>query len=74
MGTILRERSCSIMERINIGARLFCKLGVWAEQAVRLRWNIALTASPSLYEPLLGENRELGEKRDSTLRTNPRLI
>ena len=58
----------------NIGARLFCKLGVWAEQLVRLRWNIALTASPSLYEPLLGENRELGEKRDSTLRTNPRLI
>ena len=58
----------------NIGARLFCKLGVWAEQAVRLRWNIALTASPSLYEPLLGENRELGEKRDSTLRTNARLI
>ena len=32
--------------------------------------------SPSrhLHEPLLGENRELGEKRDSTLRTNPRLI
>ena len=58
----------------NIGALLFCKLGVWAEQLVRLRWNIALTASPSLYEPLLGENRELGEKRDSTLRTNPRLI
>ena len=28
----------------------------------------------TIYEPLLGENRELGEKRDSTLRTNPRLI
>ena len=28
----------------------------------------------TIYEPLLGENRELGEKRDSTLRTNTRLI
>ena len=26
------------------------------------------------YEPLLGENRELGEIPDSTLITNPRLI
>ena len=59
----------------NKGARLFCKLGVWAEQSVRLRWNIALTVpSPSLYEPLLGENRELGEIPDSTLTQNPRLI
>jgi len=58
----------------NIGALLFCKHGAWAEQLVRLRCNTALTASPSLYEPLLGENRELGEIPDSTLRTNPRLI
>jgi len=69
------ERRCSSMKRIYKGARLFCKLGVWAEPSVRLRWNIALTVpSPSLYEPLLGENRELGEIPDSTLRTNPRLI
>ena len=58
----------------NKGALLFCKRGVWAEQLVRLRCNTALTASPSLYEPLLGENRELGEIPDSTLITNPRLI
>ena len=60
--------------RNNIGALLFCKLGVWAEQLVRLRCNTALTASPSLYEPLLGENREVGEIPDSTLTQNPRLI
>jgi hypothetical protein len=28
----------------------------------------------NIYEPLLGENRELGEIPDSTLITNPRLI
>ena len=68
-------RRCNSMKRNNIGTRLFCKLGVWAEQAVRLRWNIALTVpSPRLYEPLLGENRELGEIPVSTLITNPRLI
>ena len=58
----------------NKGALLFCKHGVWAEQLVRLRCNTALTASPSLYEPLLGENREVGEIPDSTLTQNPRLI
>ena len=91
----------------NKGARLFCKLGVWAEQSVRLRWKIALTVPSSfkygavnargsrhktrpqsinaravkicrpphnIYEPLLGENRELGEIPDSTLTQNPRLI
>ena len=60
--------------KFNKGALLFCKHGVWAEQLVRLRCNTALTASPSLYEPLLGENREVGEIPDSTLTQNPRLI
>ena len=64
--------------KFNNRARLFCKLGMWANSEstpVRLRCNIALTKpSPYIYEPLLGENRELGEKRDSTLRTNARLI
>ena len=69
------EPRCNSMKRINKGTRLLCKHGEWAEQAVRLRGKIALTVpSPSLYEPLLGENRELGEIPDSTLRTNPRLI
>ena len=69
------ETRCSSMKRINKGTWLICKRGMWAESPVRLRWKIALTV-PSLrsYEPLLGENRELGEKRDSTLRTNARLI
>jgi len=58
----------------NKGALLFCKHGVWAEQLVRLRCNTALTASPNLYEPLLGENRELGEMSTSTLRKNTGLI
>jgi len=62
----------------NKGARLFCKLGMWADSVstpVRLRCNTALTEpSPYLYEPLLGENRELGEKRDSTLRKNTGLV
>ena len=58
----------------NKGALLFCKHGVWAEQLVRLRCNTALTASPSLYEPLLGENRALGEILDSTTKENARLI
>ena len=60
--------------KFNKGALLFCKHGVWAEQLVRLRCNTALTASPNLYEPLLGENRELGEMSTSTLRKNTGLI
>ena len=36
---------------------------------------VRICRSPhTIYEPLLGENRELGEKRDSTLRTNTGLI
>ena len=64
--------------KFNNRARLFCKLGMWANSEstpVRLRCNIALTKpSPYIYEPLLGENRELGEMSASTLRTNARLI
>jgi len=129
MGTILRERSCSIMERINtvgrlakpmemriassrqmhtvmstlkngsghsaqsirasshqidgsrqIGGfespsrhnnnrtRLFCKHGVWADSELTPK------PSPYIYEPLLGENRALGEILDSTTKENARLI
>ena len=64
--------------KFNNRARLFCKLGMWANSEstpVRLRCNIALTKpSPYIYEPLLGENRELGEMSTSTLRKNTRLI
>ena len=70
------ERRYNSMKRINKGTRLFCKHGVWAVTPLRLRCNIALSILSPLtsYEPLLGENRELGEKRDSTLRTNTGLI
>ena len=72
------EMRCSNMKRINKRTRLFYKRGVWVDSEltpVRLRWNIALTMpSPYLYEPLLGENREVGEIPDSTLTQNPRLI
>jgi hypothetical protein len=64
--------------KFNNRARLFCKLGMWANSEstpVRLRCNIALTKpSPYIYEPLLGENRELGETSASTLTQNARLI
>ena len=64
--------------KFNNRARLFCKLGMWANSEstpVRLRCNIALTKpSPYIYEPLLGENRELGEMSTSTLTQNARLI
>ena len=64
--------------KFNSRARLFCKLGMWANSEstpVRLRCNIALTKpSPYIYEPLLGENRALGEILDSTTKENARLI
>ena len=64
--------------KFNNRARLFCKLGMWANSEstpVRLRCNIALTKpSPYIYEPLLGENRELDEMPASILTQNPRLI
>ena len=69
------EPRCNSMKRINKGTWLICKRGMWAESPVRLRWNIALTVpSPRLYEPLLGENRALGEILDSTTKENTRLI
>ena len=64
--------------KFNNRARLFCKLGMWANSEstpVRLRCNIALTKpSPYIYEPLLGENRALGEILDSTTKENTSLI
>jgi len=73
------ETRCSSMERIYKGTQLVVgnvkRSTISASTPFRLRWNIALSMlSPSLYEPLLGENRELGEIPDSTLITNPRLI
>jgi len=63
------ERRYNSMKRINKGTQ-------GSLTPLRLRCNIALSILSPLtsYEPLLGENRELGEKRDSTLRTNTGLI
>ena len=64
--------------KFNNRTRLICKLGVWADSELtpaRLRCNTALTKpSPYIYEPLLGENRALGEILDSTTKENTRLI
>jgi len=56
------------MKRINKGTWLICKHGVWADSELTPK------PSPYIYEPLLGENRELGEMSTSTLRQNTRLI
>ena len=65
--------------KFNKGTRLIVesvkRATISALTPVRLRCNIALTKpNPNSCGPLLGENRELGEKRDSTLRKNTRLI
>ena len=52
----------------NNRTRLICKHGVWADSESTPK------PSPYIYEPLLGENRELGEMSTSTLRQNTRLI
>ena len=52
----------------NNRTRLICKRGVWADSESTPK------PSPYIYEPLLGENREVGEIPDSTLTQNPRLI
>ena len=52
----------------NNRTRLICKRGVWADSELTPK------PSPYIYEPLLGENREVGEIPDSTLTQNPRLI
>ena len=52
----------------NNRTRLICKRGVWADSELTPK------PSPYIYEPLLGENRELGEMSTSTLRQNTRLI
>ena len=54
--------------KFNKGARLFYKHGVWVDRKLTPK------PSPYIYEPLLGENREVGEIPDSTLTQNPRLI
>ena len=52
----------------NNRTRSICKRGVWAASELTPK------PSPYIYEPLLGENREVGEIPDSTLTQNPRLI
>ena len=52
----------------NNRTRLICKRGVVADSELTPK------PSPYIYEPLLGENREVGEIPDSTLTQNPRLI
>jgi hypothetical protein len=47
---------------------LICKHGVWADSELTPK------PSPYIYEPLLGENRALGEILDSTTKENARLI
>ena len=54
--------------KFNNRTRLICKRGVWADSESTPK------ASPYIYEPLLGENRALGEILDSTTKENTRLI
>ena len=54
--------------KFNNRARLICKRGVWADSESTPK------PSPYIYEPLLGENRELDEMPASILTQNPRLI
>ena len=72
------ETRCISMERINKGTRGAVNARgsrhKTRPQSINARAVRICRPPHNIYEPLLGENRELGEIPDSTLITNPRLI
>lgn len=63
------------MKRINKGTRLIYHFFVLFILILLVDSELTPMSSPfKIYEPLLGENRDVGEILDSTLTQNPRLI